>query len=285
MVTLFIQLDQETARTYSLVLSAVGIGHRVIPSASGYRIDVPETDADRALMAVDRYRSENSAPPEPEDPHPYRLSQSAIAMALILLAAHLAVVNGSGLPAYVETFGADAKRIVAGELFRCVTALMLHADAAHLAGNMVGMVLFGGAVCAIAGGGVGWMLILFCGAAGNWINALVYSHGHLSVGASTAVFGAVGILCAIRSVDAIRLGRGWKRVVIIAGAGVALLAFLGTGPRSDLGAHLFGGAIGFATGMGYGFLIKHPPGLRWQILAGIASAAILCASWIRGTML
>jgi hypothetical protein len=100
--------------------------------------------------------------------------------------------------------------------------------------------------------GVGWLMITglrnfrksdecFC----------LYESGHLSVGASTAVFGAVGILCALQAVNAARSGKGWKRMVLVFGAGVALLAFLGTSARSDLGAHLFGFFSGAVMGGAY----------------------------------
>jgi membrane associated rhomboid family serine protease len=285
MVPILNHLDQERANTYSLVLSALGIAHRLVPSPSGYRIDVPASDADTALRAIDRYRSENPISALPADPpRTFRIPLSAIAMALILLCVHLAVVTHGPQSGYVNVFGADARRIVSGELYRCATALLLHADAAHLAGNMVGLILFGGAVCAVTGHGIGWMMILAAGIAGNLVNALIYSGSHLSVGASTAVFGAVGIVCAIRSVDALRRGSGWKRVVVVAGAGVALLAFLGTGPQSDLGAHLFGGLAGMIAGIMYRQLAADPPGSRLQRLAGVVSGAVLVGSWIRGVL-
>ena len=53
------------------------------------------------------------------------------------------------------------------------------------------------------------------------MNAWAYQTNHLSVGASTAVFGAVGVLCAIQAVNAAKTGQGWKRVAVIAGAGGA----------------------------------------------------------------
>lgn len=285
MVTLFDQLDQDTANTYSLVLDAVGIGHRISVSGGRCRIEVPEPAIDAAELAIDRYLAENPVSATVATvPTPHRLPLSAPAVALGLLAVHLAVITSSAPEDYFSVFGADARRILSGELYRCATALLLHADAAHLVGNMVGMILFGSAVCAFTGSGVGWLMMLACGIAGNLVNAVAYSHGHLSVGASTSVFGAVGTLCAIRSIQAIRTGRGWKAVLVLAGAGVALLAFLGTGARSDLGAHLFGCLAGIVAGVFYGSSVLRPPGRGVQLTAATAAGAILLASWVRGVL-
>ena len=48
----------------------------------------------------------------------------------------------------------------------------------------------------IAGAGVGVLMILAAGVLGNYANAVLFEYNHLSVGASTSVFGAVGITAA-----------------------------------------------------------------------------------------
>src|SRR5262249_36491518 len=89
---------------------------------------------------------------------------------------------------------AIAERIVAGEWWRAVTALTLHANAAHLLGNVsVGLVVTT-AVCRLVGPGLGSALVLATGVAGNLLAAVVRRTASSSVGASTALFGAVGIL-------------------------------------------------------------------------------------------
>lgn len=289
MITLFDRLERNTADTYSLVLNSAGIGHRVVLSDGGYRIDVTETAVDAAARTIDSYLAENPASTTPTTPPPFHMPVAAVAVALTLLTVHLAIVTSSAPQDYARVFGADARRIVSGELYRCVTALLVHADAAHVGGNMVGLVLFGSAVCTLAGSGVGWMMILCCGIVGNLVNAMVHSHGHLSVGASTAVFGALGILCAVRATAAIRTGHGWKRVALLVGAGVALLAFLGTGANSDLGAHFFGCLAGIAIGAAYGWRVERsprrgPPRMGLQVAAGIVSGATLLLSWVRGVL-
>lgn len=285
MTPLFNNLDREEAHIYSLVLKSVGIGNRVVGAEEGYRIDVPEPYLDAALDAVARYREENP-PTDAQDPLPRgpanRMNLSGVFVAVLLLSVHLAVMSSSAPEDYYKIFGAQARSIRSGEIYRCVTALVLHADDAHIAGNMVATALFGGAVCAITGNGVGWLMILFCGVAGNLVNAMVVSPGHLSIGASTAVFGAVGILCTLQAVRSVLFGRGWKKAVAALGAGMALLAFLGSSARSDLGAHLFGFACGLPMGGVYQLWIEDRMGKKGQVLCGVLAAVILIAAWLKG---
>ena len=285
MVTLCSHLTPEQVNTFSLVLNSSGIGHRVVGANDGFRIEVPEANVDAAWKAIGQYQAENpttTADLAVRHSPPSRVQLSGIVVALLLLCVHLSAMTSSAPEDYIRVFGANARRIMAGEVYRCATALVLHADAAHVAGNMVGIVLFGGAVCAITGSGVGWLMILVTGILGNWTNAFAYETGHLSVGASTSVFGAVGILCALQAINAVRSGSGWKRTVLVFGAGIALLAFLGTSARSDLGAHLFGFFSGVLMGGAYRLWIGEPLGKRIQVISGAIAAAALTLSWICG---
>ena len=127
-------------------------------------------------------------------------------------------------------------------------------------------------------------MILASGIFGNLMNAFAYETGHLSVGASTAVFGAVGILCAFQAVNAAKTGKGWKRTALVFGSGVALLVFLGTSARSDLAAHLFGFFSGALMGGAYRLWMGSPLGSKGQVLCGVLAALTLLLSWIRGVM-
>ena len=91
--------------------------------------------------------------------------------------------------------------------------------------------------------------MLLAGALGNGMNALWYRTGHLSIGASTAVFGAVGILAATQlTLDKTAGPRPWlERAAPVVG-GLALLGMLGASPHSDLLAHLFGLFAGILGG-------------------------------------
>ena len=78
-----------------------------------------------------------------------------------------------------------AELILAGELWRAVTALTLHADHAHLLSNAIACALFLSVVCGALGAGVGSALVLLAGAGGNLANALLHGSHRVSVGAAT----------------------------------------------------------------------------------------------------
>ncbi len=90
-------------------------------------------------------------------------------------------------------------------------------------------------------------MILLAGGAGNLLNDLFEPASHTSIGASTAVFGAVGLLAVLALRDgAMQWRSGIRRWAPLA-AGVMLLFFLGTeGEQVDVGAHVGG----FAAGVG-----------------------------------
>ena len=99
-------------------------------------------------------------------------------------------------------------------------------------------------------------------------------HSFISVGASTAVFGALGAVAALQARDPEQRRRAWAPL----GAGVALLAFLGTGKRADFAGHF----CGFLAGVLLGFL----PLPRWrnrpaQAALAIAALAVPMAAWYR----
>jgi membrane associated rhomboid family serine protease len=135
-----------------------------------------------------------------------------------------------------------------GEWWRLVTALTLHADLVHLVGNS----LIGGLIIHLLsktiGYGFAWLCLLLNGATGNLLNIILRRQPHISVGLSTAVFAAIGMLTGLQ------LGRFTSRslrdILLPLGAGAGLLAFLGSeGVHTDLGAHFFGFIIGICSGV------------------------------------
>lgn len=138
-----------------------------------------------------------------------------------------------------------------GEWWRPFTALFLHADLSHLAGNLAGGAAFGTLVSRAIGSLKAWPLILACGTLGNVITArIVYPESFLSIGASTAVFAALGILSGVGLAETFRERSSlpWMRIVAPVLAGVVLLGFLGSGsPGSNTDA--LGHVCGFGTGL------------------------------------
>jgi membrane associated rhomboid family serine protease len=179
--------------------------------------------------------------------------------------------------------GLDAGRALFNrEWYRVITALTLHSDSAHLFGNL----FFGGLVavvlCRQIGAGFGWLLILLSGILGNALITILRGGPHLSIGASTALLGAMGVLCGFTFFSTEH--RGWRRIVLPLAAALAWLAFLGSeGKNTDLGAHFTGMLCGLPLGMCAGFLFKHrvypsPEGDR--ILGALALVTVALAWFV-----
>ncbi|MCF8036848.1 MAG: rhomboid family intramembrane serine protease [Desulfobacteraceae bacterium] len=283
MLELYENMSSDAADLCGLILKASGIPFRVKKSGRGWGIWVEPRDYLRARNAVEQYFLENRPAdsgtdiPEPEQAHGY----AGVWAAAFLAVCYGLVAQTASVQSVWEDFGAAAWRIVDGELYRTVTALMLHADTVHLLGNMAGMAIFATAVCHVAGWGTGMLMILFAGSAGNLVNAFARQSGHLSIGASTAVFGAIGILSGYQFFRKRNSARQKAAAWLPLGCGLALLGFLGSGAHVDLTAHLFGFLVGIFVGIGYAMARKVIGPLGQGLCLGIAAAA-LAGSWAAG---
>lgn len=267
----------------ALVLESVGILHRYDPE--GNRLLVAIDDAPAALFHLDQYRRENLHWPPKPPPMPAQspLVQPTV-VTMVLLALFFAH-TGSWSPdtVWFARGALDSAAILdQGQWWRLLTALTLHAGPAHLLGNC----LIGGVIIHLLGRLIGygqcWLLLIFTGALGNLVNILFRQQPHLSVGFSTSVFAAIGLLTGLQMA---RFGRQFHRGFLLPlGAGAGLLAFLGVeGVRTDLGAHLFGCVCGFCCGwLGQwsGCIARlRSPG--WQAPLFILALLILVIAWIR----
>lgn len=145
-----------------------------------------------------------------------------------------------------------------GEWWRPFTALFLHGDLPHLVGNLVGGAVFAALVSKAIGPLRGWILILACGTAGNILTARIhYPEEFLSIGASTAVFAALGILTGIGLSETFRerTRLPWARIMAPVFAGVVLLSWLGSGSgttNTDVMGHVLGFGSGLVAGVATG---------------------------------
>ncbi len=122
--------------------------------------------------------------------------------------------------------------------------------------------------------------MLLAGAGGNLANAVLHGSSYLSVGASTAVFAAVGALGGLGMLKRRRSGRHKRSWMPIAAA-LALLAMLGSGgERVDIWAHLLGLLFGGFIGIAIGLINPHAPKPWFQWLCGSATLGLLAYSWI-----
>ena len=224
--------------------------------------------------------AEEAQPDRPESAFPeYGPTWAGVMMATLPVAVHALSSGAARAGRWFEVGSASAERILAGELWRTVTALTLHADLPHLLGNTAaGAVLFM-AVCRTVGPVVGAWLILLAGAGGNALNALLHRAAHDAIGASTAVLGAVGVLSGAAAVRARRATASRARAWVPIAAGLALLAMLGAGKRTDLGAHLFGFLAGTALGIAAGLGVRRPVGRTAQHALALGAFATVAGCW------
>jgi len=149
-------------------------------------------------------------------------------------------------------------------------------------GNIAGMVIFASAVISIMGAGTGWLMILFSGIMGNIINAAVYQRAHFSIGSSTAVFGAVGILSACQLIKKLKVSYKYQGAWLPLAGGVALLVMLGSeGKNTDFLAHLFGFLSGIIIGGVYAFFVEKKGKMVYQVISMIAVVCIIAGAWLK----
>lgn len=162
-----------------------------------------------------------------------------------------------------------------------MTALTLHADVAHAASNAAAVAVFLGAVSGMLGTGLGGALILLAGACGNLVNAFLHGSPHVAVGASTSVFGAVGLLGGLVMITKRRRASSRRRAWLPIAAAFALFGMLGTaGQHVDVGAHLLGLLVGSVLGVVIGLVAPRTLGFRIQWTCGGTAIAVLLYCWI-----
>ena len=261
------------------MLAAAGTPHWLRRRRDGWAVIVPPDDVPSALASLAAYDQENSREgtsrrDETTSSRPMTIVGAVVALLLIGFFA----ITGprAAHSTWFEHGSADAARMMAGEWWRAITALTLHADAPHLAGNAAAIVVLVTAVCWHLGPGVGLWLLLLAGAGGNALTAAVHGGDHVSVGASTATFGAIGILAALRVIGG---GAGGRKSWVVIAASLALLALLGTGPHADLLAHLFGFLLGGGLGLIAALTIRSIPPAPVQWLLAAAAGAIVVGAW------
>lgn len=270
----------------SLVLEARSIASRQERIGDVWVLSVPASAKPAALAELAAYRGENAKPGPARVAEPIFSGSwpSLLAFAgVLLLIAACARELALGFD-WLALGRMDAGRVVAGEWWRVVTALTLHREAGHLLGNIGFGAFFAFFVCRSWGGGLGWLGIVLAGALGNAVNAIVAPPEHLSIGASTAVFGALGILSAHTWRRGFPAGSSFKERLAPVVAGVGLLVFIGTaGENTDLGAHLFGFAAGFS---GAAWIARGPipTSPRLQRLCAAGAWTLVVGAWVWGLL-
>lgn len=267
----------------ALVLTAVGIDSAIRFDGLEFSLCVDASDATWAVAHLRQYATENRPPP-PLPPAP-RLHEhawvGAVWYAAVLLGVALAISSGLWRPDAFELGALDAGRVQGGQWWRVWTALTLHLDADHIVANLGGGIWFGYLAARQLGSGTAWLLIVSGAALANGLEAVLGPATHRSVGASTAVFTALGLMAAHSWRTRLHLRQSWARRWAPLVAGTVLLGWLGTaGEGTDIVAHAMGFMVGCLLGAAAGFgavarILNRIP----QWLAGVGALASLAVAW------
>jgi membrane associated rhomboid family serine protease len=288
-LSFFVTRRRREADDWALVLAAEGFEPAVVRSVDGFRIRIAVGDEAEAAQILAGWRQERAERAERIELPPARTATSlevamAYALALALLVFHLGL-DVSGRYEAIVTAGTNRASLVAGgEFWRLVTSLTLHADLSHVLGNT----FFGGFFLAFVAGrlGIGFGLLAFIvtGTFGNLANDLYYGFDHRSIGASTGVFGLVGVLSGLAAWRRHQIAPAGRGAWVAFGAGLGIVAMLGSGgPHIDVSAHVFGMIVGGIAGMLVAIpLATRPlPGRSAQIAAFVFAISIVFGAWTR----
>lgn len=266
----------------ALVLAAAEIPHQVLHEPGSSAIVVPAEVSARALHEIDLYEQANPPPViKPPRVIRYQNAMPGIFVYVVILCGIAWLAGESAFDMnWLRAGRVDGELVRAGEWWRTVTALTLHSGLGHLAGNLVFGVFFGLFAGRLLGSGVAWLAILLAGAMGNLLNTLLLDTAHRSIGASTAVFAALGIVAGYVWKARLMSQERWVfRNGPIVG-GLALLMYTGTGDaNTDIGAHLFGFLCGFGTGMLLTKARHRILDTHLQLLGGAAAILLIAVAW------
>jgi membrane associated rhomboid family serine protease len=280
--------DERLSAELALVLIARGIEHRRVRTFQGWELLVPAQYGTAATVELAQYRAENSRAIGHRTVEHVGGALPGVACYLAILVVVFACLRKNVFDLDWLVAGRfDAGRVMAGDWWRIVTPLTVHVDLDHLAGNLGFGAFFGYFVGHYLGRGAGWLAILGSAAVANAVAALVEPSFHRSIGASTAVFAAVGILTAYTWRRGFLRDTPWRGRIAPIVAGLGLLAFTGTaGENTDLVAHLFGFVAGFGCGVGLARFARFETlrSRRVQAACSALALGIVVVAWTWGLL-
>lgn len=244
----------EQAFEHSLVILSQGSScrvHRSDAPAGDYELETPLDREKIARRELQAYEEENQQPLTPslaDAAHDFGI------VPLLLWAIALLFSYRMQLAAPVwEDMGMNSSvdLLENHQWWRPFTALFLHADAGHLLSNLLTGSLFAVVLHRYWGTWRTWGAMMVCGVLGNVANSLIrYPEKAFSIGASTAVMAALGLLCAHGTYFAIsqrKISQSFRQATIPLAAGIALFGLTGNSAEPDV--NVLGHACGFAAGV------------------------------------
>jgi membrane associated rhomboid family serine protease len=268
----------------SFVLHAVGIPSEIVDLPEAFVLYVAPEAAVAAREHIERFNTETEQAQQPSAPPPV-LHRHAWASPALFALTIVGVAYLAGIKlARFDWYEAGALRVglaQSGEWWRVVTALTLHADHAHLLGNLGFGAFFGFLAARLLGSGVALATTLAAAILGNVLDSALMPSSHTSIGASTWVFATLGLVSAYAWRLQVNPRLKWAHRSAPLVAGVMLLALIGAGgENTDVLAHL----TGFVSGVLFGALYA-----KWQSrpfasaviqwLAGIVAIGVVAGAW------
>jgi membrane associated rhomboid family serine protease len=170
----------------------------------------------------------------------------------------------------IDRYGQLPVKVAGGQYYRLITAAFLHVSFAHLAFNMVALLLVGSPVEA-ALGRARFLALYLLSALGGSVCSYLFGNPHVAgVGASGAIFGVFGaffVLARSRRSDT-------TGILILIGIN---LAFSFYDKAIDWHAHVGGLAVGLIVGGLFTLAERRPENQRaaLDVLSGLAVLAVL----------
>ena len=273
--------SRKQAMEWSLVLLSQEIESTIQPPTEehGWQLLVKPADYPRATQALDLYRQENRS---------RRWRQELPLGGLVFdwrgIVWFVGIVAIYLLSNTSDDFRAggrmDAAKVWSGQWWRLFTAVTLHADAGHLASNLMFGVLLLGLAMGSFGPGVALLASYLAGVGANLALIFIYPVDHLSLGASGMVMGSLGLLTG-QSLALLRAGlSGGEMIVRGVIAGILLLVLLGLSPTSDVAAHVGGFVLGVLFGAVLGWFAPKLAQSNWtNRLCEALCALLLIWTW------
>lgn len=254
MKRIFQGLNRKRAKLILVILASQSIRATLEQDSTGqFMICVSPEDYSNARYHLAQYDKENQLKAEKmrnsDFPASSFFSPAALVIMVLMSLVHMVSTQTGTHGSALFKFGISPYFLSQGDTYRAITALFLHADTEHLLGNLAGLLIFASPMIRLTGYGTGPFLLLCAAVTGNLISNGLEQNAVLSIGASTAVMAAAGLLAAWQVCNNPFVSI-FKRLVPLA-AGATLMAMFSHGERTDVSAHFFG----FISGIGVGFLV------------------------------
>ena len=265
----------------ALVMASQEVEYVVQEATNGWCLMVAEEDLERASHELQSYWRENAPPTI--TPREVEIVDSGWFGVLGYLSVIWAIpaLQSWTMMDYSAYGHLHAESVRDGELWRTITALTLHSDLGHIFANSFFGAVFGLFVGRHIGSGLGWLIVLGCGALANLTNAFIQPDAFRAVGASTATFAALGLVPAFAWRRGYFRGQGFKRGFAPIFAAICILAYTGFGgARVDIGGHVFGFTYGIVAGLLFAEIDLDSRSQADQQRAGLLAIVLVVSAWL-----